>query len=143
MAPVEVLAIIVFIVLFVASVYMLFAFYICDGRRCKALAEVTPSVAAEYRVPVNVPETGSSVKGSEEAVKLLSAIGKEGLWPLPFIGSAIIMGFTIWWLKVPATVLNYSLVFVTSFITTYFMFAFFMHHYVNPIVEQAIKDIKS
>ena len=116
MILIEVFAIIAFVVLLAASVWMLIDFYVCDNQDCKAF------VQAEKAAP----------RASKQYVlTLLKELYNDGIWPFPYIGAAILTPLSLWFINAPITVQNFAIVFLVSFITIYFLFSFFGHHYVR------------
>lgn len=124
----EALAIVSFLVLLAASVFMILQFYVCDNHNCKAFQEadeVAPRGTKDY------------------VIALLNELYNDGIWPLPYIGAAIVAPLSLWLLGVPITVRNFAIVFLVSFIVIYFLFSFFGHHYVKFIsnyVSNYIED---
>lgn len=120
MELIDVLAIITFVILLVAALWMLAEFYICDAQTCKAFKEAD--------------EKGD--RGTKSYVlALLNETFNDGMWPLPYIGAAILTPLSLWFLGLPITVRNFAILFFVSFATTYFIMAFFGHHYIRPIVD--------
>lgn len=117
---VEILAIITFFVLLFSAIYMLVDFYVCDNYNCK---------------PFNDAATTSPTGTSEYVVSLLNNTYSDGIWSIPYIGAAILTPLSLWFMRVPITVLNFAILFFISFATIYFLFAFFGHHYIIPITE--------
>ena len=113
-------AVTAFFVLLVASIWMLVNFYICDSNNCKAFNDAGESA------PV----------GSKEYVEeLLYGEFNDGIWPIPYIGASILTPLSLWFIGTPITVRNFAILFFVSFVTIYFMFGFFGHHYIKPITK--------
>jgi len=118
MLLIEFLAIITFIILLAASIWMLMNFYVCDSQTCKPFNE------SQDKAP----------KGTKTYVlSLLNELCQDGIWPLPYIGAAILTPLSLWFVNVPITVKSFALVFFISFFTIYFLFSFFGHHYIRYI----------
>lgn len=124
----EILVIIAFFTLLLASLFMLINFYVCDGHNCKAFK------TANEEAP----------EGSKENILvLLAQLFNDGIWPIPYIGAAILTPLSLWFLSIPITMKTFGIMFFTSFVVVYFMFSFFGHHYLNPIttyVSEYIQD---
>lgn len=128
MLLIEIFAIIAFVILLIASVYMLVSFYVCDSQQCKAFKQ------AEDTAP----------RGSKEyAITLLGELYNDGIWPFPYIGAAILTPLSLWFIGVPITVKNFAIVFLVSFITIYFLFSFFGHHYVRFVSSYVANYIQT
>lgn len=117
---INVLAVICFFILLVASVWMLVSFYVCDSHNCKAFNDA-----------------GSQAEpGTKEYVQeVLYQEFNDGIWPIPYIGAAILTPLSLWFLQIPITILTFAILFFVSFVTIYFMLGFFGHHYINPITK--------
>lgn len=114
----EILLIIAFLALLGASIYMIYTFYICDDQTCK------PFDVAASKAPL----------GSREYVKsLLFELYNDGIWPMPYIGSAILTPLCLWLLGLPLNIKTFAILFFVSFVVIYFIFSFFGHHYIRPI----------
>lgn len=120
MEVVDVLAIITFVVLLVAAIWMLVNFYVCDNHSCKVFNDAGA-----------VAEPGTQ----EYVIQLLDGLFGDGIWPVPYIGAAILTPISLWFMGIPITVRNYAILFFVSFATTYFIIGFFGHHYLRPIAE--------
>lgn len=124
---VEALAIIAFIVLLLAAIFMLVNMYVCDSQNCKAF-----NVAAS-----------KAPKGSKEyVIDLMQELYNDGIWPFPYIGAAIGTPLALWFLGVPITIKNFAILFFVTFVVIYFMFSFFGHHYIRPITSYVIDYIE-
>ena len=117
---IEFLAIITFIVLLGLCIYLLAMNYICDSNNCKAFKEADA-----------VAEPGTA----QYATTILQETFNDGIWPIPYIGAAILTPLSLWFMGVPITVLNFAILFFVSFVTIYFMFSFFGHHYLRPLTR--------
>ena len=116
----EILVVIAFWGLLAAALYMLITFYVCDHQTCK------PFVQAGSAGP----------PGSQAYIlSLLNEFGSDGMWPFPYIGAAILTPLSLWFVQIPITLKNFAIVFFTSFVIIYFMFAFFNHHYIRFISD--------
>lgn len=117
---IEPFAVVAFFVLLASALFMLWSFYICDNDSCKVFTDAG----------------NDAPPGSKDYVlSLLNNTFRDGIWPLPYIGATILTPLSLWFLRVPITVLNFAIVFFISFATTYFVFAFFGHHYIRPITD--------
>lgn len=105
-----------FAVLLVASVYMLTQFYICDGHDCKTFID-----AEKYGEEDDHDYVRSVIDG----------LGFDGVWPIPYIGAAILTPLALYLMRIPITTRNFGLLFFISFVIVYFMFTFYNHHYVK------------
>jgi hypothetical protein len=118
MQPIEIIAIIAFVILLMSSIFMLTQFYICDHENCKAFNQ------AEKKAP----------KGTKEyVIVLLNELYNDGIWPIPYIGASILTPLSLWFIGVPINVRNFAILFFVSFVVIYFMFTFFGHHYIKFI----------
>lgn len=125
---VQIIAILAFFVLLGAAVYMIIMFYICDNHNCKAFndaADVAPEETKEY------------------TIALLDGLYSDGIWPLPYLGAAVLTGLSLWLIGQPITVRNFAIVFIISFIVIYFLFAYLGHHYINFISTYASNYIQN
>jgi hypothetical protein len=114
----EVLVTIVFVILLIVAICFIVSFYVCDGYNCKAFT------VAENEAP----------RGTKEyALALLNELYNDGIWPLPYVASAIITPLILWLLCVPMTVRAFAIVFLVSWIFIYFAFSFLGHHYIRFI----------
>lgn len=118
MLLIEVVAIIAFFVLLIAAIYMVLNFYVCDKNSCKAFNQAD-----------EVAQRGTK----NYAIALLGEFYNDGIWPLPYIGAAILTPLSLWFIGVHITVRDFAIVFLVSFLTIYFLFSFFGHHYVKFI----------
>jgi len=128
MNALEIFAIIVFIILLIASIYMLLNFYVCDNQNCKA-----------FTTAGNQAPEGSC----KYVTKLLGELGNDGIWPLPYIGAAILTPLSLWFMGITITVINFAILFFVSFVVTYFLFSFYNHHYVKQITNYTSNFIQS
>lgn len=125
---IEFLAIITFIVLLGLAIFLMSMNYLCDSHNCKAFKEAD-----------GVAEPGTA----EYAETLLQETFNDGIWPIPYIGAAILTPLSLWFIGIPISVVNFAILFFVSFVTIYFMFSFFGHHYLRPIttyVSDYIED---
>ena len=123
----EILAAIVFLILLVAAILMLVNFYICDSYTCKAFT------LADKKGP---PGTKANV------LALLHEFYNDGMWPIPYIGAAILTPLCLWFLSIPMTIKTFAIMFFTSFVVIYFIISFFGHHYINPITNYTSEYIQ-
>lgn len=123
---IEILAVITFVLLLGASLLCLYNFYLCDSQTCKAF-----EVAEENATPGSKAYT----------IALLNELFDDGIWFMPFIGSAIATPLTLWFLGVPITILTFAVMFFVVFATMYFILSFIIHHYVDPIRNYVINYI--
>lgn len=124
---IEFLAIITFIVLLILAIVILLGIYICDSMHCKAFSEAAA-----------VAEPGTA----EYATTILWETFNDGIWPIPYIGAAILTPLSLWFMGIPITVLNFAILFFVSFVTIYFMFSFFGHHYLRPLTRYVSEYIE-
>ena len=107
---------------------MLIDFYVCDSHNCKAFDQAAKK----------------GERGTEEYVlALLGEFGNDGIWPLPYIGAAILTPISLWFIGDKITVKNYAIVFFVSFFVFYALLAFFMHHYakfISKYVQEYIQN---
>lgn len=115
---IEFLAIITFIVLLGLSIFLLAMNYLCDSFNCKAFKEAD-----------GVAEPGTA----EYTTILLREMFNDGIWPIPYIGAAILTPLSLWFMGIPISVINFAILFFVSFVVIYFMLSFFGHHYLRPI----------
>ena len=127
-ALIEVLTIIIFIALLIMSLVMIFNFYICDNNNCKAFTDAQKK-----------GEPGTK----QYVLALLSELYDDGIWPFPYIGATILTPLSLWFVGAPITVKNFAIMFLTSFIIIYFLFAFFGHHYVKYIAQYTADYIQN
>jgi hypothetical protein len=120
MLLIEVVAIIAFFVLLGAAIYMIVSFYVCDNQTCQAF----------------IQSEKTATPGTKQYVlNLLDELYNDGIWPFPYIGAAILTPLSLWFLGKPITVKDFAIVFLVSFITIYFLFSFFGHHYIKFITN--------
>lgn len=125
---IRVVAILAFFVLLAAAIFMIISFYICDNQTCHAF------IAAE--------DVGA--KGSKEyTTALLGELYKDGIWPFPYIGAAILTGLCLWLIGVNITIRMFAVVFLVSFIVIYFLFAYVGHHYIKFITAYVADYIEN
>jgi hypothetical protein len=117
---IEFLAIITFVALLILAIILIITVYICDSTHCKAFNEA--AAVAEPGTP-------------DYATTILWETFNDGIWPIPYIGAAILTPLSLWFMGVPITVLNFAILFFVSFVTIYFMFSFFGHHYLRPLTH--------
>lgn len=128
MEIIDVLAIITFIVLLCASLFMLLNFYVCDTNNCKA-----------FKQAENIAPRGTK----QYTIALLGELCNDGIWPIPYIGAAILTPLSLWFLEIPLTVRNFAILFFVSFAVIYFMFSFFGHHYIKIVSGYTANYIKT
>ena len=127
-SPLKIALIIIYFLLLIVAIFMIISFYICDNNTCKIF---TDAEAEE------LPGT------REHVIYLMNHVYRDGTWPLDYIGASIISAFTIWFIHDVISVKLFALVFIVSFITIYFVMAFFFHHYLRPIIEYNLDFIKN
>lgn len=115
---IEFLAIITFIVLLGLAIFLMSMHYICDGGNCKAFKEA--DAVAQPGTP-------------EYTTILLREMFNDGIWPIPYIGAAILTPLSLWFMGIRISVINFAILFFVSFVVIYFMLSFFGHHYLRPI----------
>lgn len=128
MELIDILAIITFVILLVFAIAMLINFYVCDSQKCKAFDQARKQA---------IPGT------KEYNIILLEEMYNDGIWPIPYIGAAILTPLSLWFLGLPINVRNFAILFFVSFVVIYFMFTFFGHHYVRPITKDVVKYIEN
>ena len=124
----EVLVLIAFSMLLFTAIYLFVDFYVCDTYSCKAFR------TSSYKTTAGT---------ADYTLSLLSEVFNDGIWPVPYIGAAILTPLCLWILSVPITILTFSTMFLISFLVIYFMLSFFGHHYIRPIttyVSSCIQD---
>lgn len=115
---IQAIFIVAFVLLLGMALALLFLNLICDNHTCKIYTD-----AKEAGPP-----------GSKEYTEsLLNDLFSDGIWPYPYIAATILTAISLWFLRIPITVLNFWVIFLISFITIYFIFVFFGHHYLRPI----------
>jgi hypothetical protein len=127
MLLIEIIAIIAFIVLLGAAIFMLVNFYVCDSHNCKAFNE------AADKAPVDT---------KAYMIALMGELYNDGIWPIPYIGASILTPLSLWFIGIPITVRNFAIMFFVSFVTIYFMLTFFGHHYIRIISNYTIEYIR-
>lgn len=115
---IEFLAIITFIVLLGLALFLMSMHYLCDSFNCKAFKEANA-----------VAKPGTS----QYTTILLREMFNDGIWPIPYIGAAILTPLSLWFIGIPISVVNFAILFFVSFVVIYFMLSFFGHHYLRPI----------
>lgn len=127
MGPIEVAAIIVFVILLIMAVIFLLNFYICDNGNCKAFR------CAEER---------GGEKGSfEHLVALLGELGNDGVWCFPFIGATIMTIIVFWFLEVEFSIRAVFLMWFVCFVVNYILFSFYNHHYLKPLAKYVTNEL--
>lgn len=116
----EILAVIAFLILLIAAIMMVINFYACDHMNCKAFNQASEK----------------ATEGTDEyTLALLSETYNDGLWPLPYIGAAILTPLCLWFVNAELTIKNFAVMFLISFLVIYFISSFFGHHYIKPIAR--------
>lgn len=122
MYVISALLIIVFFILLFLAIVFISEFYICDNYNCKVF------ICSENKAP----------RGTKEyVISLLNEFYTDGVWPLPYVGAAIITPLALWFLDICITVKNFAIIFIISFLVIYFIIAFFLHHGFKFVVEYA------
>lgn len=116
----EIIIIITFFFLLGAAILMLIGFYICDSQTCKAFLTANDKATPESK---------------QYILALLAEMYNDGIWPIPYIGATIATGLSLFFLGFPVNVVTFAIMFFVIFVTIYFMFTFFGHHYVKPITR--------
>jgi hypothetical protein len=124
---IEILAIFSFFVLLASAIYLLLNIYVCDSHKCKAF---------------NYAETKGPPDTKRYIIALLGELCNDGIWPLPYIGAAILTPLSLWFIGMPMTVKNFAFLFFISFVVIYMMFSFFIHHYINIISRYTSENIR-
>lgn len=115
---VQIFLIIWFFVMLAVAIFLLVNIFICDGCSSKPFEDalkVGPKGTKEY------------------TLALLSNLCSDSIWPLLYISSSILTPIALYIMQVPITVYNFTILFLISFMVTYFIFLFFCHHYVKFI----------
>jgi len=124
---ISMLAILTFITLLIAAILMIYNFYICDSYACKGFDQ------ADKKYP----------RGTKKhTITVLEEFCNDGMWPLPFVGAAILTPISLWFIGATISVKNFAILFFVSFATIYFLFSFFIHHYVKPLSKYVIKYLE-
>lgn len=111
---------ILYFIVLIFAIILVFNVYICDTHTCKAFDRAGRN---------DSPNT------KEFVLELLTQIYNDGIWPFAFIGSSIATGLCIMLVGIPLTAKNFFLMFLLIFIVIYFLFSWFGHHYLTPIVD--------
>ena len=119
---------IAFWVLLICALWMLFGFYVCDSHNCK---------------PYRTAEQAGPIGSQPHTLSLLQEMGGDGIWPLPYIGASILTSLSLWFVGTPFTMKNFGLVFFTAFVVIYFMFSFFLHHYIGVLEHDITNYVRS
>lgn len=117
-----------FFVMLAVAIYLLVNIYICDGGNCKA-----------YQDAAKKGEPGTKAY----ILALLDAFFQDSVWPIFYISSAILTPIALFIMGVPITVYNFTVLFLISFMCTYFIYLFICHHYVKFIkntIREYIED---
>ena len=128
MRAIEIVVISAFVILLAFAILLISQFYICDGQYCRAFSQ------AKQRAPHGTKEYAAAVLGS---------LCADGLWPISYIGSAIITPLALWFIGVPITVLNFAILFFVSFAISHFMICFLVHHHVQFITNYITEYIRN
>ncbi len=107
-----------FFLMLIIAILLLVNFYICDSSQCKGFDDAAKA-----------GEPGSK----NHILALLDSLFADGLWPIPYIASAILTPIALYFADIPITVKNFAIIFLISFIVNYFMLLFISHHYVKFI----------
>lgn len=114
------LAILIYLILLLFALFMVINFYVCESYTCKIFNDCKKL----YK------------KGTKKyAIELIKRISGDGMWAFPYIGGTIISLLSVWLLKGKLTLVNFTIIFLASFLTIYGIFSFFNHHYLKPIKE--------
>jgi hypothetical protein len=119
MLPVEVLTVLAFLCLLGVALYLVSEFYICDGERC---------VLFRRQLDIEGVLTGAL---------------RDGLWPVPYIGAAILTTLTLWIKGEKFTPRSFAISFLIAFIVMYLGLSFLGHHYLQPILDHIRDYIQS
>ena len=119
---ISVLVLIAYLLLLCFSLILLNQQYICDGENCNIY------VRAGEKYP---PGTDSYY------AYILNNIGLDGVWPFALICASIITVLVIWLISADLTLQNFSILFIITFIVSYFIITFYNHHYIRPILASA------
>ena len=122
----EAFAMISFLVILIAAIFMLCSFYICDSGHCEAFKRAEEEETEK-----------------EYMLKLLDSLFADGLWPLPYIASSIVSFICLGFLRLPRTVTNFWILFFVCFVVFYFMLIFISHHYIAPIKDKISEYIEN
>lgn len=143
--------IIIFIILLASAIFMLVNFYICDRHACKAFVEANTrmediAIANDPTIqrstePIKSPMAFQA--SAEYIIALMGELYNDGIWPIPYIGSAILTPLSLFIMKIPITVYNFTILFLISFFVIYSMLSFFGHHYVRIITGYVTENLRS
>lgn len=123
----NIIVIIVFIILLIFSIYLYIGYYLCDNYTCKSFTQ-----------------SESKTDSKEAQIEyLVENIGGHSVWPMAYIGAAIITFFSFWFLRLGWNIKRIALLFLVSFIVIYFIFAFWVHHYIKPMTTYINNYIES
>lgn len=119
--PISILVVVIVIFLLIFAIVLILKVHVCDFG-CKALDEAKNKAGNDESI--------------DYYIYVLNEIGKDGIWPIAFIGSMVITLIFFWAYKnVEWDVRNLFLCFFLSFITIYFCFSFYIHHNIVPLRE--------
>lgn len=114
--------------LLIFAIYMLATFYICDNKNTQQFIE------AEKQGPI----------GSKKYIlSLVESLCADGLWPFAYISAAILTPISLYLMNIAITVYHFAILFLISFMTIYFIFLYFAHHYIHFIKLTIIDYIKN
>lgn len=120
--PISILVVVIVIFLLIFAVVLIFKVHVCDFG-CKALEEAEAKAGNDDSL--------------DYYIFVLNEIGRDGVWPIAFIGSMAITLIFFWiYRKIEWDVRNLFLCFFLSFITIYFCFSFYIHHNIIPLKEK-------
>lgn len=114
-----------FILLLIFAILLLAYNFICDGQNCKPF-----TIACQEK------------HEKDQVLVLLDNLCNDGIWPFAYIASAILTGLIFACLPFVLTIKYFTIIFLLSFLVFYSIYAFFIHHYVNPIKQYISTFIK-
>lgn len=124
---VQVFLIIWFFIMLGVAIFLLVNIYIADGGTSKPFQDALKA----------------GTKGSKPyTLALLNAFWADSVWPIFYISSAILTPIALYIMQIPITVYNFTILFLISFMVTYFIFLFLCHHYIKFIKNQIAEYIE-
>jgi hypothetical protein len=117
---IQVIFIIVYLILLIMAFVLINNFYICDDQTCKAFTDAGKDAQ---------PGT------KEYVLNLLQNTFNDGVWMFAYIGASIIALLSLWFADTIINVKKFAILFLTSFLVIYALFAFFGHHYLSFITS--------
>lgn len=128
MEIIDIVAIIIFAILLLLSIFTLFQLYLCDDQNCKAFNQAKKK---------GQPGT------KEYTIALLEELCGNTMWQLPYIGATLLTFLSLWFIECPITVRNFTILFLISFVVIYIVFCFFINHHIQFIVSYVNNYIRN